>query len=91
VPDVLRLVDFLADLRRPPLLFVSPASRRCLLTVAAAIRFAVAVLRPLFLAEDLIFSYCRVRFALLTPRGGIVFSSSDGLRDPKERFRAYKI
>jgi hypothetical protein len=36
---------------------VSPASRRCLFTVAAAIRFAVAVLRPCFLAEDLIFSY----------------------------------
>jgi hypothetical protein len=49
--------DF-ADLRfRLPLVFVSPASRRCLLTVAAAIRFAVAVLRPLFFADDLIFSY----------------------------------
>jgi hypothetical protein len=63
--------DVPADLRvRLPDL-VSPASRRCLFTVAAAIRLAVAVLRPCFLAEDLIFSYCRVRFALLTPRGGI--------------------
>jgi hypothetical protein len=36
---------------------VSPFCRRCLFTVAAAIRFAVAVLRPRFFAEALIFSY----------------------------------
>jgi hypothetical protein len=53
--DDFRDDDFFADLR--PLLFVSPACRRCLLTVAAAIRFAVAVLRPRFLADALIFSY----------------------------------
>jgi hypothetical protein len=63
--------DFFADRRRPPLLLVSPASRRCLFTVAAAMRLAVALLRPCFFAEALIFSYCRVRFALFTPRGGI--------------------
>jgi hypothetical protein len=40
---------------REPL--VSPDSRRCLLTVAAAIRFAVLVLRPRFFADCLIFSY----------------------------------
>jgi hypothetical protein len=40
---------------REPL--VSPASLRCLFTVAAAIRFAVFVLRPRFVADCLIFSY----------------------------------
>jgi hypothetical protein len=49
--------DFFADLRLRPLLFVSPACRRCLFTVAAAIRFAVALLRPRFFADFLIFSY----------------------------------
>jgi hypothetical protein len=58
--DVLRL--------RP---FVSPFLRRVLFVVAAAIRLAVAVLRPCFLTDALIFSYCRVRFALFTPLGGI--------------------
>jgi hypothetical protein len=53
-----RLVaDFLVDFRDRPLLFVSPASARCLLTVAAAILLAVAVLRPRVFAEDFIFSY----------------------------------
>jgi hypothetical protein len=69
--DVLRADDFFAAFRLRPVVFVSPACRRCLFTVAAAIRLAVAVLRPLFFAEALIFSYCRVRFALFTPRGGI--------------------
>lgn len=56
--EVFRADDFFAALRvRPPLLLVSPDSRRCLFTVAAAMRFAVAVLRPLFFADDLIFSY----------------------------------
>jgi hypothetical protein len=49
--------DFRPDFRERPLLVVSPASRRCLFTVAAAIRLAVALLRPRFFAEDLIFSY----------------------------------
>jgi hypothetical protein len=53
-----RLVaDLLADFRDWPLLLASPASARCLFTVAAAILLAVAVLRPRFFAEDLIFSY----------------------------------
>jgi hypothetical protein len=55
--DDLRADDFFAAFRvRPPLL-VSPACRRCLFTVAAAIRFAVPALRPRFFAEALIFSY----------------------------------
>jgi hypothetical protein len=59
-------------LERFRLPFVSPFSRRVLFVVAAAMRFAVAVLRPCFLADALIFSYCRFRFALFTPFGGIV-------------------
>jgi hypothetical protein len=49
--------DFADAFRERPLPLVSPACRRCLLTVAAAMRFAVAVLRPRFRADDLIFSY----------------------------------
>jgi hypothetical protein len=67
----LRADFFLLDLRFAPLVLASPDCRRCLFTVAAAIRFAVLLLRPLFFADALIFSYCRVRFALLTPRGGM--------------------
>jgi hypothetical protein len=52
----LRDDDRFEDLRLR-LLLVSPASARCLFTVAAAMRFAVAVLRPRFFADDLIFSY----------------------------------
>jgi hypothetical protein len=53
-----RLVEAVpADLRVRLLVPASPASRRCLFTVAAAIRLAVAVLRPRFRAEALIFSY----------------------------------
>jgi hypothetical protein len=47
--------DFFDD--RVRLRDVSPASLLCLLTVAAAIRWAVALLRPRFFAEALIFSY----------------------------------
>ena len=49
--------DDLLDERLRLLPSVSPACRRCLLTVAAAMRFAVAVLRPRFFADALIFSY----------------------------------
>jgi hypothetical protein len=66
--------------RRP---LVSPFCRRVLLVVAAAMRFAAAVLRPCFFADALIFSYCRVRFALFTPRGGMVqFLLVSGQQDP---------
>jgi hypothetical protein len=44
----LRFVDFR---------LASPASLRCLFTVAAAIRFATFALRPRFEADALIFSY----------------------------------
>src|SRR5436190_8007398 len=43
---------------------VSPLRRQVLLTVAAAMRLAVPVLRPRLLAERLIFSYCRSRLLL---------------------------
>jgi hypothetical protein len=58
--------------------FVSPASDRCLLTVAAAISVARFVLRPRRSADSLMCSYCRARFALLTPRSGIFQQSSCG-------------
>src|SRR5712671_7078923 len=52
-------------LRRDLLLpFVSPLRRRVLFTVAAAIRFAVPLLRPRLFALRLIFSYCRSRLLL---------------------------
>jgi hypothetical protein len=51
--------------------FVSPDRRRCLLTVAAAIRFATFALRPRLVADSLIFSYWRFRLLLFTPRGGM--------------------
>jgi hypothetical protein len=65
-----------ADLRvffvvRFRLLLVSPASRRCLFTVAAAICLARAVLRPCFCSDSLMCSYCRARFRLFTPVGGM--------------------
>jgi hypothetical protein len=79
-----RLLDEL-DFFRPPLLFglpllflVSPAWRRCLFTVAAAISFARFVLRPRFLAEALMCSYCRARLLLFTPRGGMRSSPHGG-------------
>jgi hypothetical protein len=53
--DDVRDDDFFA--LRLRLLLASPASLRCLLTVAAAIRFAVPALRPRLLADALIFSY----------------------------------
>jgi hypothetical protein len=46
--------DFRLVLLEP---FASPACRRCLLTVAAAISFARFVLRPLFFADSLMCSY----------------------------------
>src|SRR5688572_29305804 len=58
------LDDFFED-------FVWPALLRSLLTVRAAISFARFVLRPFFFADSLMCSYCRLRFALFTPRGGI--------------------
>ena len=79
-PAVLRRppVDFLAPelllvflAVRFRLLFVSPASRRCLFTVAAAICLARAVLRPISCSDSLMCSYCRARFRLFTPVGGI--------------------
>jgi len=42
----------------------SPRARRVRLVVAAAIRLATRVLRPLRFADALIFSYCRFRFEL---------------------------
>jgi hypothetical protein len=41
------------------------------LVVAAAIRSAVFSLRPAFFSLALMCSYWRVRFLLVTPRGGI--------------------
>jgi hypothetical protein len=63
----------------PPLLFFPArlrfADERRLLTVAAAIRFAVFALRPRPFADFLIFSYIRLFFAPFTPRGGIQTSN----------------
>jgi hypothetical protein len=42
-----------------------------LLTVRAAISSARSLLMPRFFPDALIFSYCRLRFALFTPRGGM--------------------
>jgi hypothetical protein len=53
--DALLRLD--CDVFRPPLDRVSPASRRCLLTVRAAISFARPVLAPRFFADDLMCSY----------------------------------
>ena len=55
--------------------FVSLASARCLFTVAAAISFARRGLRPRCCSDSMMCSYCRTRFALRTPRGGIQLSS----------------
>jgi hypothetical protein len=52
-------------------LFVSPFLRRVLFVVAAAMRLATFALLPRLLADFLIFSYWRFRFALFTPLGGI--------------------
>jgi hypothetical protein len=76
----LELLFFDPLLFRLRLLFVSPASLRCLLTVRAAISFARFVLRPSFFSDSLMCSYCRLRFALFTPRGGISCTSN-----PKNR------
>jgi hypothetical protein len=67
----LELLDFLApDLLRPPReFFVSPACARCLFTVRAAISSARPL--PRACSDSLMCSYCRFRFALLTPRGGM--------------------
>jgi hypothetical protein len=55
----------------PPFL-VSPALRRCLFTVRAAISFARPALRlPRFCIDRLMCSYWRFRFGLFTPLGGI--------------------
>jgi uncharacterized protein YjbI with pentapeptide repeats len=59
---------FVVRLRAP---LVSPASRRCLFTVAAAICLARALLRPIFCSDSLMCSYWRARFRLFTPVGGI--------------------
>jgi hypothetical protein len=59
--------------------FVCPACARCLFTVRAAISFARFVLLPRFLADSLMCSYCRLRFALFTPRGGMDSSLSGRL------------
>jgi hypothetical protein len=67
---------------------VSPFFRRVLFVVAAAIRFATFVERPLFIALRLIFSYWRLRFGLFTPRGGIDRTSRwdrSGIEDRKNR------
>src|SRR5437879_3297464 len=50
---------------------VSPFSRRVLLVVAAAIRSATLFERPRAVSLRLMSSYCRLRFALFTPRGGM--------------------
>jgi hypothetical protein len=50
---------------------VSPASLRCLFTVRAAISSARGL--PRASSESLMCSYCRFRFGLFTPRGGIGF------------------
>jgi hypothetical protein len=64
-----RDVDFLDVLRRrfvplvlPLLLRVSPASRRCLFTVRAAISSARSLLLPCSSSDCLMCSYCRWRF-----------------------------
>jgi hypothetical protein len=51
--------------------FASPFCRRVWFVVAAAIRFATFGERPRALSLRLMCSYCRLRFALFTPRGGI--------------------
>ena len=50
---------------------VSPFFARVLFVVAAAIRSAVLLERPRAVSLRLMCSYCRLRFALFTPRGGI--------------------
>jgi hypothetical protein len=59
---------FVARLR---VVFASPDCARCLLTVRAAISSALSVLAPRSLAESLMCSYWRSRFALFNPRGGM--------------------
>ena len=51
--------------------FVSLASDRCLLVVAAAISVARVLLRPRRSSASLMCPYWRTRVALLTPRGAI--------------------
>jgi len=74
-PVARRREERLVDVRRPRA-FVSPDRRRCLLTVRAAISFARPP--PRFWIERLMCSYCRFRFGLFTPFGGIALPSSDG-------------
>jgi hypothetical protein len=62
-------------------LLVSRFLRGVLLVVAAAMRLATFVLFPRFFADFLIFSYCRFRFGLFTPLGGIR-AHLRGLRRP---------
>src|SRR2546430_16584367 len=50
---------------------VSPFFRRVLFVVAAAMRSATLFERPRAVSLRLMCSYWRLRFALLTPRGGI--------------------
>jgi hypothetical protein len=58
--------------------FVCPAWRRCLFTVRAAISFARRVEPPRFFTDALTCSYCRFRFGLFTPLGGIARSFPPG-------------
>src|SRR5439155_16091546 len=51
------------------------AFERCLLTVAAAIRFADLALRPPFDSDSLMCSYIRLFLAPFTPRGGMCRTS----------------
>jgi len=62
---------FLPPLLRPREDFVSPAFARSLLTVRAAISSARFSPTPRSSSESLMCSYCRLRLALFTPRGGI--------------------
>jgi hypothetical protein len=67
-----RVLDRVEDFFEPDRLdFVSPFSRRILLTVRAATSSARPPYRPDFLALCLMCSYCRSRFGL-APRGIVV-------------------
>src|SRR5215207_3830129 len=63
---------FPPDALRPPrAAWVSPLRARCLLTVRAAISSARSSPTPRSSSESFTCSYCRLRFALVTPRGGM--------------------
>jgi hypothetical protein len=69
--ELRRLLDFRElDLRELDLR-VWPDSRRCLLTVRAAISSARSLLMPRFFPDCLMCLYCRLRLLLFTPRGGM--------------------